>query len=339
MIAADEEILLGHRVGAHPQPDAGRRLLDYGAQRRVLAAQGDDVGRGKEHVVAVHVEVGDDGLARYRRVGGEVVGAQQALFLGRGADEQQRAAGRLGQAREGAGHFDQRRRAGGVVDGAIIYGAIIYRVAASRLAQPLVVDVSRVDHILVAERGIGARQSSHDVCAAEFGPAAARSQVQLAWQIESPRPPLRGRRQNVVQGSRGAHKQTSGGGSAEHRTAAQLGRRVLGHAVGVEPAHAAAAAEACQGGPGEATLDIGHPDGDEPDGPSLDGGLSLDGVGRVVSPRVRLKARGRPGKSHDDLAAGVDSFIVVVSQLGRGHAVAGEDQRRPHLGLGPGEVG
>ena len=62
----------------------------------------------------------DDRCRRDGRVGGEIIGAEQAQFLAGVGDEHHRAARRLARCDEGARRLEHRRDAGGIVERAIV---------------------------------------------------------------------------------------------------------------------------------------------------------------------------------------------------------------------------
>ena len=103
-----------------------------------------EVARGAVRVERIHVDHADGLGQRIQRVGGVVLRAQQALFLGGDGEEHHRALGLAALARR-RGQLDQRGGAGGVVD-----GAVVDRVALGvGLADAEVVPVRAVDHGLV----------------------------------------------------------------------------------------------------------------------------------------------------------------------------------------------
>ena len=90
MVGAGEQALLRQRVlgesDAHGPAGAGHRL----AHRRMLGAEGDDVGEIVEQDRHVEIDDGRDLAARHR-VAGEILGAEQAVLLGGDGGEQDRA--------------------------------------------------------------------------------------------------------------------------------------------------------------------------------------------------------------------------------------------------------
>ena len=99
---------------------AARGGDDRLVQRRQPEAQIKHIGRAAPQVARVEVDVGEGALQREQRVRHVVSRAQVTFFLGRGGDEQDRARRAAGSPRESAGDFQQLRRAGGVVDCAIV---------------------------------------------------------------------------------------------------------------------------------------------------------------------------------------------------------------------------
>ena len=110
---------------------------------------------------AIHVEVGDDGIERHKRILDKVGGTASAFLFRSSVQEDDGAAGTVARGTGGSkcvGHLDETDGAGAVVGSAVEYLVTLpLRVA------PEVIVVGGDDNIFFAQRWIGAGQEGNDI--------------------------------------------------------------------------------------------------------------------------------------------------------------------------------
>ncbi len=253
---------------------------------------------------------------------GEVVGAEQALFLGGDGREQHRAPRFRVRYVQRAGHLQHDCDTDGIV-----VRAVVDRIAFDRRATAEMIQV-RGDHDdLVPEVRVRARQQAEHVRALGAAQAGRRRQRQHARQAEALRFAGVGGSHDLREARRGILEQARAGLVVETKSQFQLRERALRFAVSVEPAHLRSPAHRDHALPRDALLVDRRSDGDCADGAALHERAPLALVPRVVRAlRVRKLRRGA-AQDHGDAAVEVDVLEVGVVELGSVDAEAGEHQR------------
>ena len=254
----------------------------------------------------VDVDVGRRLRQRIDRVGGIGFRAQQPLFLGRDVQEDH-GAFRRRAVLEGAGHFDQAGRAGGVVPGAV-EDVVPRLVLLPRLAD--VVPVGGVEDIFIGPGRAG--DLGQQIVGVDdlglFGDVHAEPGAQIDAAAQASR---LGTRQGLGQdvaadGRSGRHIDRTG----ETGIARALDR----HHRPVRAADGAA----------PTALDVLK--ADDADGAALQRLLGLV-FARAVEVGIGAHGLRLAAQDDHDLAGQIGRAIVVPAPLGRHNAVAGEDQR------------
>ena len=167
MVGADKDRLLRHRVGR--DPDAHRRAgLRHGARDgRMLGAERGDIGevvKGERHVEVDDADDRDDGDGR---VGGEIVGAEQVLFLAGVGDEQDGARRAAAAGDELARRLEHGRDPGGIVERAIVD---VVLAGPGVGLDPEMVEVGHEDDVFEGADRVGAGEAADHFGAGEVGP-------------------------------------------------------------------------------------------------------------------------------------------------------------------------
>ena len=339
MVRAVEHPFLGLRVGHDDAALSGGGLRQQVVERRVAADHVLDVAGAAPHVHAVDVDVGEGFGQRVKRVFGVELRTEQAGFLRRRGQEQDRARHGGGERLESPREGQHGRHPGRVVHRAVVDPRRVRRVV--HLAE--VVPVGAVNDPLVLQLGVTAVEPGEHVARLERAHGVVDHEV---------RPRARERHRPKIP----AHRRLFQG----VEILARVGQQRFCHVEGDPRAHGhrthvpvwgiddeiflrPARTHHRVGIPGRA----GFVDDDRGGSPPLGGDLVLVGPASVVRHRLALEHRlvqpgrivrvrhGRVADEHQDrLAAHVHVLVVVPAVLGRDHPVADEhDLRIVHADL------
>ena len=277
MVAADEDDLFGHGVGAFDDAHVFGGALDHGFERSVFGAEGDDVCKGIQHKDLVDVDVGDDGMLGDGGIVGEIFGAEFAGFFAGDGDEEDRAARARIHARESLGDFENCCGAGSVVERAVVDG-----VAFVGFADAEMIEMRGVDEIFAFEDGIAAFEFGDDVGTVEVFGFGDDVNFRGDGQREDGELSIFGAGENFVGGVAGAFEEFARRVDAEKYGRFDLREVVVGMAFFVEPAEFGIdeiADEFCEG---IHSFGNGIVDGDDADGAVVGGDFGFDFKRRVV---------------------------------------------------------
>ena len=332
MVAA--VVAAGVRMGValQRQSEILRGLLHQVPQGGPLGPGEAGVAGAAEGREAVEIQVRGNASGGDGRVLGQVAGTEQPALLG---GDRRKIGAALGFGVErgpGARHLDQHRRAGGVID-----CAVVDRVAIHRWADAEVVPMRGEDDGLILQPRIGAGDHSNHVPGVERRYVEVHFQPQLGRQGPGVEAALVGRGERAGEGQTGRAEQLFAGlrgDPAGQREGRGAGRRVgLGHRTALAADHLPAIA----GGRGSVDDDGAQR--------ALAGRLFVFvGPAAVVGQRLAGKelrvVGGRfAGKQNDHLALHVDALVIVPGELGSADAVADEDRRGFEIQRGLAAVG